>query len=148
MFKHILVPTDGSKLSQKAIAQSVALAKQTRAALTGVYVMAPFNPAIYGDAALYVPPQTQKEFDALQRREADKALAVIEKKARAAGIAVKKVAIRHSGPSQGIIRTAKAKKCDLIVMASHNRGGLAGLVLGSETAKVLSNSKIPVLVCR
>jgi nucleotide-binding universal stress UspA family protein len=148
MFRHILVPTDGSALSRRAIRTAVALAKAHRASLTGLHVMPPYAPPMYGEAAVYVPEVTQKRWEEVMRGEADKALAVLEKEARAAGVGAKRLAIAHDSPWQAIIRTAKSKKCDLIVMASHGRRGLAGLVLGSETHKVLTHSKIPVLVCR
>ncbi len=148
MFKHILVPTDGSKLSGKAVAQAVALAKLSGAAMTGLYVMAPYSPAMYGEAAIYVPEMTRKRYEDLARREADKALAALQKQAAAAGVKAKVATVTVYGPWEGIIRTAKTKKCDLIVMASHGRRGLAGLVLGSETTKVLTHSKVPVLVVR
>jgi len=148
MFKHILVPTDGSPLSKRAIRMAVALAKTTRAALTGLYVTAPYAPPIYGEAAVYVPEITQKRWDEMMQREADKALAVLDKEARAAGLSARRIVVTHDSPWKAIIRTAKAKKCDLIVMASHGRRGLEALVLGSETTKVLTHSKIPVLVCR
>ena len=75
MFRHILVPTDGSKLSAKAVAQAIGLAKLSGAAITGVYVMAPYSPAMYGEAALYVPEMSRKRYEDLARSEADKALA-------------------------------------------------------------------------
>lgn len=148
MTKHILVPTDGSKLSLKAIGHAAALAKATGARLTGLYVMAPFSPSMYGEAAVYVPEMTRKRYEELAQREADKALEALAKAARAAGVALKGITTTNFSPWDGIVRTAKAKKCDLIVMASHGRKGLAGLVLGSETTKVLTHSKVPVLVCR
>lgn len=148
MFKHILVPTDGSKLSGKAVAQAIGIAKLSGAAITGVYVMAPYSPAMYGEAAIYVPEMSRKRYEELARREADKALAALQKQAAAGGVKAKAVAVTVYGPWEGIIRTAKAKKCDLIVMASHGRRGLAGLVLGSETTKVLTHSRVPVLVVR
>ncbi|MGQ0509765.1 MAG: universal stress protein [Betaproteobacteria bacterium] len=148
MFKHILVPTDGSKLSGKAITQAIGIAKLSGAAITGLYVLAPYSMAMYGEAALYVPEASRKRYEELAQREADKALAVLVKQAAAAGINARQAVVTQYGPWEGIIRTAKAKKCDLIVMASHGRKGLAGLVLGSETTKVLTHSKVPVLVCR
>lgn len=148
MYKHILVPTDGSKLSNKAIAQAVALARFTGAAMTGVYVVAPYSPAMYGEAAIYIPEMSAKRYDELARREAAKALDALAKAAQAEGVAANRAIVTLFSPWEGIVRTAKAKKCDLIVMASHGRKGLAGLVLGSETTKVLTHSKVPVLVCR
>jgi nucleotide-binding universal stress UspA family protein len=148
MYKHILVPTDGSKLSQKAVAAAAALAKASGARLTGVYVIPPYTPPVYGEGIAYVPEMTPKAYKELTEREAKRALAAVEVEADAAGVPAKVVALTHEHAWEGIIRTAKSKKCDLIVMASHGRKGLAGLLLGSETTKVLTHSKIPVLVCR
>ena len=148
MPKHILVPTDGSKLSLKAVAHAAGLAKATGARVTGLYVMAPYSPAMLGEAALYVPEMSRKRYEELARREADKALEALAKAARAAGVSLKGMVAEHFSPWEGIVRAARAKKCDLIVMASHGRKGLAGLVLGSETTKVLTHSKVPVMVVR
>lgn len=148
MYKHILVPTDGSKLSQKAVAAAAGLAKASGAKLTGVYVIPPYTPPVYGEGVAYVPEMTPKAYKELTEREAKRALAAVEVEGEAAGVDTKAVALTHDHAWEGIIRTAKAKKCDLIVMASHGRKGLAGLLLGSETTKVLTHSKIPVLVCR
>lgn len=149
MFKHILVSTDGSRLSTKAIRVAAKLAAATGAKLTGAYVMAPYSPPSYGEAAVYVPALSSKRYKEMSERAARKALAEVEVEARAAGLEGSGAAMSTAHtPWEGIIRSAKAKKCDLIVMASHGRRGLAGLVLGSETTKVLTHSKIPVLVCR
>jgi nucleotide-binding universal stress UspA family protein len=148
MFKHILVPTDGSKLSAKAIRIAVRLARDTGAKVTGAYVIAPYVPPAYGEAAIYVHAVSQKRYKALTEREARKALAAVEVDARTSGIEYGSTMLTAMNPWEGIIRAAKAKKCDLIVMASHGRRGLAGLLLGSETTKVLTHSKTPVLVCR
>jgi nucleotide-binding universal stress UspA family protein len=148
MFKHILVSTDGSKLSGKAIRTAVRLAAATGAKLTGTYVIAPYVAPMYGEAAIYVPGVSPKRYKEMTVREARKALAAIEIEARTAGVEFRGASLTAGTPWEGIIRMAKGRKCDLIVMASHGRRGLAGLVLGSETTKVLTHSKIPVLVCR
>jgi nucleotide-binding universal stress UspA family protein len=148
MFKHILVSTDGSKLSGKAIDTAVQLAAETGAKLTGAYVVAPYVEPMYGEAAMYVPAISPARYKELTAREARKALAAVEIGARTAGVDYHGASLVAGTPWEGIIRAAKARKCDLIVMASHGRRGLAGLVLGSETTKVLTHSKIPVLVCR
>jgi len=147
MFKHILVPTDGSKLSAKAIRAAVRLANVTGAKVTGAYVIAPFV-APSGEAAIYLRGISLKRYKEFTGREARKALAAVEIEARASGIDYGRTTPTASNPWEGIVHAAKAKKCDLIVMASHGRRGLAGLLLGSETSKVLTHSKIPVLVCR
>lgn len=147
MFKHILVSTDGSKLSQKAIRTAVRLAKASGAAVSGAYVMAPYAPS-YGEAAIYVAALTARRYKEVTQKEARKALAEVEVEAGAAGVPYSSIMLTADTPWEGIIRSARRKKCDLIVMASHGRRGLRGLVLGSETHKVLTHSKIPVLVCR
>ena len=148
MYKHILVPTDGSKLSAKAIRTAARLARNFGARLTGVYVTPPYVPPVYGEAVIYVPAMTPKRFKEFTEREARKALAVIDVEAQTSGVNCKTVCVSSNQAWEGIIRTAHAKGCDLIVMASHGRRGLAGLLLGSETTKVLTHSKTPVLVCR
>ena len=148
MFKHILVSTDGSKLSGKAIHAAARLAGATGAKLTGAFVIAPYVPPVYGEAMVYVAPLSPRRYKEISEREARKALAAVEIEARTAGVEYRGMSRTADNPWEGIIRAAKARKCDLIVMASHGRRGLAGLLLGSETTKVLTHSKIPVLVCR
>lgn len=147
MFKQILVSTDGSKLSQKAIRTAVRLAKATGAALTGAYVIPPYVPP-HGEAAIYIGGLSAQRYNAASQKEARRALAAVEVEAGIAGIACQTVKLTAASPWEGIIVAARRKKCDLIVMASHGRRGLSGLILGSETNKVLTHSKIPVLVCR
>ena len=148
MYKHILVATDGSPLSRKAIRSAVGLAKSEGARLTGVFAIRPFVPMTYGEGIAYASAREAADYRKAAEREAKKALAVLEVEARIAKIDCGKAIAHGTLPWQGILRTAAAKKCDLIVMASHGRGSVAGLILGSETTKVLSHSKIPVLVCR
>ncbi len=148
MYKHILVPTDGSRLSAKAVKAAARLAKTLGAKLTGLYVIPPYVPPMYGEAVVYVPEVSPKRYKELSEKEAKKALAAVEIEAQTAGVPCKVVSLTADQAWQGIIRTARAKKCDLIVMASHGRRGLTGLLLGSETTKVLTHSKTPVLVCR
>ena len=99
----------------------------------------------FSERALTASPSRYRE---TVKREGKKALAVLEIEAQAAGVESREAMLAAPTPWEGIIRTAKSKKCDLIVMASHGRRGLAGLLLGSETTKVLTHSKTPVLVCR
>ncbi len=148
MFKSILVSTDGSKLSQKAIKAAARLARELGASLTGVYVMQPYIDPVYAEGMIYGANVSAKRYKEVTEREARKALAQVEIEAQTAGLRYQAAMPTASNAWEGIIRTAKSKKCDLIVMASHGRRGLAGLVLGSETTKVLTHSKIPVLVCR
>lgn len=148
MYKHILVPTDGSTLSRKAIRAAAKMAKAFDAKLTGAYVVAPYAPQMYGEAALYLPELSPRRHKEMTAKEAKKALAVVEIEAQIAGVKFAAVPVTHAQPWKGIIGIAQSKQCDLIVMASHGRRGLSGLILGSETTKVLTHSKIPVLVYR
>ena len=147
MFKQILVATDGSKLSQKAIRAAVKLARATGAGITGAFVIEPYTPP-QGEAAIYVAGISAARYKSVTKRESRKALAAVEVEAGLAGVPCRSIALTAYTPWEGIIRSAKRGSCDLIVMASHGRRGLAGLLLGSETSKVLTHSKIPVLVCR
>ena len=148
MYKHILVPTDGSTLSREAVRTAVRMAKSGRARVTGVYVIPPYMPMLYGEGVQYAPFGTRKEYERALKAEARKALAPLGTEARASGVANAQATVTSAMPWQGILRAARSKGCDLIVMASHGRRGVAGLLLGSETNKVLTHSKIPVLVCR
>ena len=125
MFKHILIPTDGSPRSARAIKAGLRLARETGARITGYHAA-----------------------DPVDRETARKHLAPLERAARAAGVPFDTVMDNPPTPYEGIVRLARRLKCDAIVMASHGRRGISALLLGSETSKVLAHSKIPVLVCR
>lgn len=148
MFKHILVPTDGSRLAAKGIKAGIRLAKSLGARVTGVYVAAPYMPPMYGEAGLTLTGLSQKDYRRAVERQAKKALAALEIDAGVAGVPCRVESLTEVQPWRGILRVARSRKCDVIVMASHGRGGLGGLILGSETARVLAHSKIPVLVAR
>ena len=148
MYSHILVCTDGSKLSQKAIRTAASLAKALGARLTGAYVGAPYIAPIYSEGMIYAANATRAQYQKAVERAGRKALEAVTDKAKRAGVAAATTVVTAGTPWQGILRAAQAKRCDLIVMASHGRRGLAGLLLGSETVKVLTHSKVPVLVCR
>jgi len=148
MYKHILVPTDGSKLSMAAVRTATRLAKEVGAKITSVYVMAPFSPPMESEAVAFYPAFSMGEFEKVTRQNADEALAQVQAVADAAKVSADGIAVRGPSPWKSIIATAKSKKADLIVMASHGRRGLEALLIGSETQKVLTHSKIPVLVCR
>lgn len=145
MYKHVLVPTDGSVLSEGAITQGVALAKSINARLTAITVSPPFHVVSVGvEMVTDTPDQYRKDCEA----RAERYLGVAKKVATGAGVRYEGIHVVDDHPYQAIIRTAQEKGCDLIFMASHGRKGVAGLVLGSETHKVLVHTKIPVLVCR
>jgi nucleotide-binding universal stress UspA family protein len=141
MYKHILIPTDGSSLSANAVEQGIGLAKVLGAKVTGITVSIPFQSATL-DPLMVSDTAEQYKQDSEDR--AEKFLGTISFLARAAGVQCEVVHVT-ADPHEGIIDTAISRGCDLIVMASHGHKGVSALVLGSET---LTHSKIPVLVCR
>ena len=145
MYKKILIPTDGSPLSAAAIAQGVALAKSTGATVMGMTVSVPFHIFALDPMMVSDTKETYKK-DCEDR--AAKCLGVIKTAASAVGVPCEIANVAAEHPYEGIIDTAKTAGCDVIVMASHGRRGASALILGSETVKVLTHSKIPVLVCR
>jgi nucleotide-binding universal stress UspA family protein len=148
MFRKILVPTDGSRLAAKGVKAGVRLAAGLGARVVGVYVIPPYTPPMYGEAAMYVPGVDPQEYKKATERQARKVLAAVEIEAQAAGVPCETQFVTSAQPWEGILKVARGKKCDAVAMASHGRGGLGGLLLGSETSRVLAHSKIPVLVCR
>ncbi len=148
MYKHILVATDGSKLSLKAVKSAAKLAHAVGARLTGIYVMPEYMPPVYGEASLYVAQVSPKTFKEAMEKDAKSALATVTREAQAARVISTGLKATNAQPWSAIVSAARSKKCDLVVMASHGRRGLAGLLLGSETTKVLTHSKVPVLVVR
>jgi nucleotide-binding universal stress UspA family protein len=147
MFKNILIPTDGSPLSQKAVVQGVALAKSVGAKVTAFFAAPPATPIVYRDH-LPVGYATPGEHEEMIRKTAAKYLGVVERAAKKAGISCESVHVTSDYPEEGILKVAQKKKCDLIVMATHGQGGLRGMFIGSVTQKVLNQAKIPVMVFR
>jgi len=145
MFKNILIPTDGSELAWKAVEHGTALAKSVGAKVTVVTVSLPFH--IFTLDPLVVE-DTAAQYKTRMEEHAAKLLATMANAAKAAGVPCETVHVVHEHPYQAIIDTAVARGCDLITMASHGRRGVSALLLGSETVKVLTHSKIPVLVHR
>lgn len=145
MFKHLLLPTDGSQLSEAAIHKGVQFAKSINAKVTGFYVLPEFHLFTYRTEML---EDTKEQFARDSRAHAEQFLAVIEKAAKAAGVACDTAFATSDHPHEAIIQAAAEKSCDLIVMASHGRKGVQGILLGSETHKVLTHSTLPVLVYR
>jgi nucleotide-binding universal stress UspA family protein len=145
MFKHLLLPTDGSQLSEAAVRNGIEFAKGIHARVTGLYVMPEFHVLTYRTEML---EDTKDQFANDCRAHAEQYLAVIAAAAREAGVACDTVTATSDHPHEAIIKTAGDKGCDLIMMASHGRRGVQGLLIGSETQKVLTHSRIPVLVYR
>jgi nucleotide-binding universal stress UspA family protein len=148
MFKHILLPTDGSKLSNRAIKRGIEFAKSVKAAVTIIHVVPEFRMVVDEGFVSPMAAQMKTRYEQESRVHAQKMLAKVEELAKTAKVPCEVVAKSGDYPYQHIIDTAKKRKCDLIMMASHGRRGLSSLLLGSETAKVLTHSKIPVLVVR
>jgi nucleotide-binding universal stress UspA family protein len=145
MYKCILLPTGGTELCERAIRHGIALAKLADAQVVGVTVTQPLHSAV---PRSMIPKDIAGIIHSETVKLADERLAVVERLAREAGVRVETVRQSNDHPWEAIVRTAKDKNCDLIVMASHGRRGVSALVLGSETHKVLTHSTVPVLVVR
>ncbi len=145
MYKHILMPTDGSPLSKKAIKEGVALAKALRARITGFYSPEQYEVLAYGE---YFPHKliSRSEWNKRSKQTSETYLAAIEKTAKAAHVPYRSYYKESMSPWQAIVDAARRKKSDLIFMASHGRTGIPGILLGSQATKVLSHSKLAVLV--
>jgi len=149
MFKHILVPTDGSPLSRRAAKDAVRLAQKLGARITGFYVAPAYHIEVYDDM-IYVPPDllNPKAHAANAKKAAQHHLEFIRKMAADGGVPYEGNFVMNDSPSDAIIKAARKYKCDLICMGSHGRTGLTKLLLGSQTNKVLTQTRIPVLVHR
>jgi nucleotide-binding universal stress UspA family protein len=145
MYTNILIPTDGSELAGKAVQHGIALAKRIGAKTTVLTVLPPFH-TLTTDTQMI--EDTPAQYKARMQKHAEKTLGAVANAAQAAGVACETIQVEHEHPYQAIIDTASSKGCDLILMASHGRHGISALVLGSETVKVLTHCKIPVLVHR
>jgi nucleotide-binding universal stress UspA family protein len=145
MYKNILIPTDGSELAGEAVKHGIAFAKAVGAKITALTVTEPFpvfavNPEVLTD--------TPKVYEKHARQHAEATLSKVSSAAKAAGVACQIVHAEGGHAFETIIKTAQQQGCDLILMASHGRRGVSAIVLGSETVRVLTHSKIPVLVYR
>lgn len=147
MFRHILVPTDGSSLSQEAVGRAADLARETGARITLLHVR-PQDPAVYLGVGAIGSPHLGQELQARLDQAARDSLATAQVRVQAAGVSCEPVLLQGQRPWEGIIQAAQERGCDLILMASHGRRGVDALLLGSETQKVLTHSRIPVLVYR
>lgn len=147
MYKRILVATDGSPLSKKAIKNAIALSVSLGADLVALNVV-PRYPMSYFEGGATISPQ---DVGRIEKEWADKGQAIVDavqKSAEAAGVKAKAVIAKSDLVATAILAAAKKNKCDLVVMASHGRKGLSRILLGSETQQVLTHSSIPVLVLR
>jgi nucleotide-binding universal stress UspA family protein len=145
MYKHILIPTDGSDLSWVAVREGLTFAKALNARVTAITVSSPFRTiAVEPTMIANTPEDYGRDCEAAAARY----LGAATESAKAMGVTCDGVHVVDDHPYRAIIETAEGRGCDLIFMASHGRRGVAALVLGSETTKVLTHSKIPVLVYR
>lgn len=145
MVKHILLPTDGSRHSERAVFYGVELARLFGAKVTGIYAAPEFHVLSYRAAELQ---ESREQFAADVQAHAEQYLAFVSRVAQEAKVACDVLVERNDHPHDAICQAAKRLQCDLVVMASHGRRGLAGLLLGSETQRVLAHTELPVLVWR
>ncbi|MBX3631877.1 MAG: sulfate transporter [Acidovorax sp. SCN 68-22] len=145
MFQHLLVPTDGSSLSRQTATEAARFAKAAGAKITGFHALPELR--LMGQHP-GLPTDTRADFERQARAEADRALDTIQEAARAEGVACDTVMVASDRPYEAILRAARDRDCDLIFMASHGRRGIEAMIIGSETQKVLTHSKVPVLVWR
>lgn len=147
MFKHLLVPTDGSELSKETVKRAIAFAREAGARITFFYAKPEYPVAFYGEGAL-IDPTTPEKFLQMASQQASDILAICTQQAAAESVPASSSASTSDVPYEAIISAAETSGCDLIFMASHGRRGIGGFLLGSETQKVLTHSRIPVLVYR
>lgn len=145
MYHHILIATDGSDLAQKAVDQGLAIAKALGAKVTIVTVSEPWVAVAPGEVAMAFPIN---EYEESVATNAKNILDAVAADATAQGVPCTPLHLKDQFPAEGIIDTARAQGCDLIVMSSHGRRGLMRVLLGSQAIKVLTQSTVPVLVCR
>jgi nucleotide-binding universal stress UspA family protein len=147
MFKHILIPTDGSPISTKAVKAGIAFAKQEGAKVTGYHAVEPVPMHIYGEG--YVADKEMvAEFERRRHDAAKKHISALAREALKAGVPFEPVVQTSNRPYDGIVETAKKRKCDLILMSSHGHRGFDRVMLGSVADKVIQRSRVPVLVYR
>jgi nucleotide-binding universal stress UspA family protein len=145
MYKHILIATDGSEIASKAMAQGIELAKEISATLSAVTVTEPYETVVVVDTiAIIFPADYNKQCEA----RANKILSVATSAAEAAGIGCDVLHVQNRWPYEGVIEAAEKVGADLIVVGSHGRRGIEGLLLGSQTTKLLTHTKVPALVVR
>jgi nucleotide-binding universal stress UspA family protein len=146
-YRHILVPTDGSEISERAVEQAVSLAAALGARLRVLHVQVSFPISLVGVGEL-VEPSTVDALMAATQQRAETILGEAMARAAAAGVEAEQSLLVNPQPHQAILEEARTHGCDLIVMASHGRRGLEGLLIGSETQRVLTQSSCPMLVVR
>lgn len=144
MYKHILLPTDGSELSKAAMKHGVALARTINAKVTALVVSTPLHSLVVDPGAV---SKALDQYKALVAAQTAKYLENVREDAERSGVSCNALCIEHDKPYEAIVDTAKKFNCDLVVMASHGLRGVSA-ILGSETLKVLTHSSVPILVFR
>ncbi len=144
MYKRLLVPTDGSELATEAVRGAVRFAKPIGASVVLITVMEPYS---YTSLSEY-RPESIEDYDERMRATAEESLMAAKKLFEEAGIPVETMAVKSFSPAEAIMNATQDKRCDCVFMASHGRKGLAAVLLGSETQKVLTHSRVPVMVYR
>jgi nucleotide-binding universal stress UspA family protein len=147
MYRNILIATDGSELAEKAVVHGLGLAKALGAKVTALVVEAPFNVFEVPESRARHMSEAFEQHAQFVKRHAGQVLGHVADAASKAGVPCETVQVEHEQPYQAIIKTAEDKGCDAIVMASHGRSGISAVLLGSVTNKVLTHTKIPVVVC-
>jgi nucleotide-binding universal stress UspA family protein len=142
MYRHILIPTDGSELAERGVAHGLALAKSIGAKVSVIFVVEPFSEM----SGLFL--EAVARYAELRKEQATSVLDRTANAAKEAGVSCATIQVENGHPDQAIIAAAEDKGCDLIVMSSHGRSGLSMLLIGSVTNKVLTQAKTPVLVCQ
>ena len=147
MYRHILIPTDGSELAEHAVTNGLALAKSLGAKVSVIVVEQPFDwLSVSETTARQISEESAKHAEQI-KKHATMVLSRVANAAKQAGVSCDTIQVENEQPYKAIIATAADRGCDLIVMASHGRSGLSAIVLGSVTNKVLTHTKTPVLVC-
>lgn len=147
VYHHLLVPSDGTQLSNKALDQAIALAKALGAQLTLLHVQPPLPVPLVGMGDM-LDPATVESLSKTAERESERILQAAQTAGLEAGLSIHTEVVKQDLPYRAIVDAAKRHGCDLIVMASHGRKGLSGLLIGSETQRVLLHAPISVLVVR
>ncbi len=148
MYRHILVPTDGSLVSARAERAAVAVAKRFGARITAVHVIAPYSPQALGEIGGLGPaPLTEDEYRAAAKQRGETALERVAARARRAKLRLAKLVLTDDDPAAALVRAASDKRCDLIVMGSSSRAGIQRIFLGSVAADVLNGTDVPALIC-
>jgi nucleotide-binding universal stress UspA family protein len=145
MYAHILIATDGSDLAQRAVEQGLTLAKVLGSTATAVTVTEPWTAAVSGEWAVAFPVE---EYEKATAANAEKILDGVQQAAVGLGVTCDAVHVKDQYAAEAIVEEAKARGCDLIVMASHGRRGIAKFVLGSQATRVLAHTSVPLLICR